>query len=266
MTWCVSIISWIADWASNLNNILSNKNSATRWKNTIHRCQYPMTAAYAFTNYRSQGQTLPYVIVDIGSPLPTGTLSLFNLYVALSRSNQTVAGFQRWPFQSFAWSSVNGWSAEDERLETWTKRQKSGITDVCFRGRYYLLGRIIVIVVMIEKMINGTVFPKERKECVGGFWNLPVEFAIRDSGGQRTFVKQRTFTVTWLHAYYKKSSGFAPTLLSCCFSFRYRGGMFTYRYTPSCLWLIHSLVRFTQLLLLLGHLLSIFKIEAQIYE
>ncbi|KAJ7024605.1 hypothetical protein C8F04DRAFT_888544, partial [Mycena alexandri] len=34
----------------------------------------------------SQGQTLPYVIVDIGTP-PTGGLSLFNLYVALSRKD-----------------------------------------------------------------------------------------------------------------------------------------------------------------------------------
>ncbi|KAH7870856.1 hypothetical protein F5879DRAFT_812861 [Lentinula edodes] len=43
-----------------------------------------MTAAYAFTDYRAQGQTIPSVLVDIGKP-PTGTLSLFNLYVALSR-------------------------------------------------------------------------------------------------------------------------------------------------------------------------------------
>ncbi|KIM70349.1 hypothetical protein SCLCIDRAFT_36977, partial [Scleroderma citrinum Foug A] len=42
--------------------------------------------AYAFTDYRSQGQTIPYVIVDIANP-PTGGLSLFNLYVALSRSS-----------------------------------------------------------------------------------------------------------------------------------------------------------------------------------
>ncbi|KAJ7246447.1 hypothetical protein C8J57DRAFT_1081470, partial [Mycena rebaudengoi] len=40
----------------------------------------------AFTDYRFQGQTIPYVLVDIGKP-PTGTLSLFNLYVALSRSS-----------------------------------------------------------------------------------------------------------------------------------------------------------------------------------
>ena len=42
-------------------------------------------AAYAFTDYCSQGQTILYVIVDIASP-PTGTLSLFNLYIVLSRS------------------------------------------------------------------------------------------------------------------------------------------------------------------------------------
>ncbi|KAF8546656.1 hypothetical protein OG21DRAFT_1364943, partial [Imleria badia] len=47
-----------------------------------------MTAAYAFTDYpgRSQGQTIPAVLVDIAT-LPSGGLSLFNLYVALSRSS-----------------------------------------------------------------------------------------------------------------------------------------------------------------------------------
>ena len=52
---------------------------AVRWK------QVPMTAAYAFTDYCSQEQTLPYVIVDIASP-QTGTLSIFNLYIVLSTS------------------------------------------------------------------------------------------------------------------------------------------------------------------------------------
>ena len=45
-----------------------------------------MTPAYAFTDYRSQGQTIPFVMVDIATPL-TGGLSIFNLYVALSRSS-----------------------------------------------------------------------------------------------------------------------------------------------------------------------------------
>ncbi|THH12700.1 hypothetical protein EW146_g7451 [Bondarzewia mesenterica] len=53
---------------------------------TVTRCQLPITAAYAFTDYRAQGQTIPYVVVDIAPP-PNGTLSLFNLYVALSRSS-----------------------------------------------------------------------------------------------------------------------------------------------------------------------------------
>jgi hypothetical protein len=54
-------------------------------RSVCHR-QFPMTVAYAFTDYRSQGQTLPYVIIDITKP-PTGALDLFNLYVALSRSS-----------------------------------------------------------------------------------------------------------------------------------------------------------------------------------
>ncbi|TFK78128.1 hypothetical protein K466DRAFT_463427, partial [Polyporus arcularius HHB13444] len=45
-----------------------------------------ITAAYAFTDYRSQGQTIPTVIVDLHTP-PGGRLTLFNIYVALSRSS-----------------------------------------------------------------------------------------------------------------------------------------------------------------------------------
>ncbi|KAF8836900.1 hypothetical protein BDN67DRAFT_910225 [Paxillus ammoniavirescens] len=49
-----------------------------------------MTAAYAFTDYQSQGQTIPYVLVDIATP-PSGSLNLFNLYVALSHSSESLA-------------------------------------------------------------------------------------------------------------------------------------------------------------------------------
>ncbi len=45
-----------------------------------------MTEAF-FMDYRSQGQTIPYVIVNIAKP-PTETLTLFNVYVALSRSSR----------------------------------------------------------------------------------------------------------------------------------------------------------------------------------
>ena len=54
-------------------------------KYRILRRQYAMTPGYAFTDYKSQGQTIEYVIIDIGRP-PTGKLSPFGTYVALSRS------------------------------------------------------------------------------------------------------------------------------------------------------------------------------------
>ena len=53
-------------------------------KKTVNRVQLPLTLVYAFTDYRSQGQTLYPVIVDIGPP-PFGHLTPFNMYVALSR-------------------------------------------------------------------------------------------------------------------------------------------------------------------------------------
>ena len=51
---------------------------------TVHRTQLPLTLAYTFTDYRSQGQSLKPIIVDIGPP-PYGRLTPFNMYVALSR-------------------------------------------------------------------------------------------------------------------------------------------------------------------------------------
>ena len=35
---------------------------------TVTRARFPITGAYAFTDYRVQGQTIPYVVVDIASP------------------------------------------------------------------------------------------------------------------------------------------------------------------------------------------------------
>ena len=61
-------------------NFTINKNGT---KTTVTRYQLPLTLAYAFTDYRSQGQTLEPVIVDIGPP-PFGHLKTFNVYVALS--------------------------------------------------------------------------------------------------------------------------------------------------------------------------------------
>ena len=89
---------------------------------TVRRRQFPVTAAYAFTDYRSQleGQTpsLPYLIIDITSP-PTGTLSLFNLYVALSRSSgrASIRLLRNFDDKLFMASHDPALVDEDERLE-----------------------------------------------------------------------------------------------------------------------------------------------------
>lgn len=61
-------------------------DSSTRGRKiTVRRRQFPLTAAYAFTDYRAQGQTIPNVLIDIRKP-PSFALTPFNAYVALSRS------------------------------------------------------------------------------------------------------------------------------------------------------------------------------------
>ncbi|KAH7104441.1 hypothetical protein BKA62DRAFT_755124 [Auriculariales sp. MPI-PUGE-AT-0066] len=55
-------------------------------RQTVERQQPHVTGAYAFTNYRSQGQTLAPVIVDLATPATGGELSPFNAYVACSRA------------------------------------------------------------------------------------------------------------------------------------------------------------------------------------
>jgi ATP-dependent exoDNAse (exonuclease V) alpha subunit len=84
---------------------------------TVSRLQFPITAAYAFTDYRSQGQTIPYVIVDIGKP-PFGKLTPFNAYVALSRAKgrhgiRLLRDFDRQLFQTVPCHKL---AMEDERL------------------------------------------------------------------------------------------------------------------------------------------------------
>ncbi|KAI5981876.1 hypothetical protein EDD15DRAFT_2330172 [Pisolithus albus] len=99
---------------------LSNQN-AMQWQNrtrSVRRRQVPMTAAYAFTDYRSQGQTLLCIIVDIATP-PSGGLNLFNLYVALSRSARRHCIRLLGDFnEKLFWKShCNELILEDDRLE-----------------------------------------------------------------------------------------------------------------------------------------------------
>jgi len=100
---------------------------------SVRQCQFPMTAAYAFTDYRSQGQTIPYVMVDLASP-PSGKLSLFNLYVALSRSSgqQTIRLLRPFEDRMFMEPHSPELLQEDDRLadadrqtEEWWAVQKA---------------------------------------------------------------------------------------------------------------------------------------------
>ena len=77
-----------------------------------------MTVAYAFTDYRSQGQTIPYILIDIATP-PTGGLNLFNLYVALSQSSSqsTIRLLRDFDEKLFQMSHKPEFIAEDDRLE-----------------------------------------------------------------------------------------------------------------------------------------------------
>jgi ATP-dependent exoDNAse (exonuclease V) alpha subunit len=94
---------------------------------TVHRTvvqwQYPMTGAYAFTDYRSQGQTIPYVLVDIATPA-FGSLDLFNLYVALSRSSGrgTIRLLRDFNEEIFKQRHSAELLQEDDRLE-WLNEQ-----------------------------------------------------------------------------------------------------------------------------------------------
>ena len=100
---------------------------------TVTRTQFPITGAYAFTDYRAQGQTIPYVVIDIASP-PTSGLSLFNLYVALSRSSgrNTIRLLRDFDDKMFLQGHVPELLEEDERLgelddvtrEWWTKMKE----------------------------------------------------------------------------------------------------------------------------------------------
>ncbi|KIK13899.1 hypothetical protein PISMIDRAFT_17663 [Pisolithus microcarpus 441] len=83
----------------------------------VQQVQYPITPAYAFTDYRSQGQTLSHIIVDIARP-PTGGLMLFNLYVALSRSSgrETIRLLRDFDEKLFLASHSTDLIAEDDRL------------------------------------------------------------------------------------------------------------------------------------------------------
>ncbi|KIK25556.1 hypothetical protein PISMIDRAFT_48220, partial [Pisolithus microcarpus 441] len=81
--------------------------------------------AYAFTDYRAQGQTISSVIVDIARP-PSGGLNLFNLYVALSRSSgrDTIRLLRDFNEKLFLCNHSTDLLAEDDRLAVLDEQTK----------------------------------------------------------------------------------------------------------------------------------------------
>ncbi|KAJ7130996.1 hypothetical protein C8R44DRAFT_698999 [Mycena epipterygia] len=92
--------------------------------------------AWIYRIYRSQGQTIPYVLVDIATP-PTGGLSLFNLYVALSRSSgrETIRLLRDFDDELFMKSHDPMLLAEDDRLEALNEQTKRWWEEMQARGR-----------------------------------------------------------------------------------------------------------------------------------
>ncbi|EUC67452.1 ATP-dependent DNA helicase PIF1, partial [Rhizoctonia solani AG-3 Rhs1AP] len=92
---------------------LPNKKELTIWRE-----QLPLTPAYAFTDYRSQGQTIPYIIMDLATP-PTGGLTPFNGYVTISRSrtSKTARLLRDFDDKLFTTPPNEHLVLEDKRLE-----------------------------------------------------------------------------------------------------------------------------------------------------
>jgi hypothetical protein len=92
---------------------------------TVKRRQFPITPAYAFTDYHAQGQTIPYVLIDIALP-PSGALSLFNVYVALSQSSgqEGIRLLQDFDDNIFKKSHDTHLLLEDDRLEILSNETK----------------------------------------------------------------------------------------------------------------------------------------------
>lgn len=100
---------------------------------TVSRRQLPLTAAYAFTDYRAQGQTIPHVIVDIASPPSGSELTLFNIYVALSRSKgrQSIRLLRDFDERLLFKAQVPELETEDIKLRMWDEQTRKWWTEMC---------------------------------------------------------------------------------------------------------------------------------------
>jgi hypothetical protein len=87
-----------------------------------------MTPAYAFMDYKAQGQTMECVITDIAKP-PTGSLSPFNAYVTLSCScgRHTIRLLQDFEERLFTTHPSEELQKEDAQLAILEKKNHGAI-------------------------------------------------------------------------------------------------------------------------------------------
>ena len=91
----------------------------------LMRRQLAIVPGYAFTDYKAQGQTMDCVIVDISKP-PSGSISPFSVYVALSRSRgrDTIRILRDFDASLFMHHPSEDLRVDMERLEKLDERTK----------------------------------------------------------------------------------------------------------------------------------------------
>ena len=92
----------------------------------VDREQFALTPAYTFTDFKSQGQTIEHVIVDLAKP-PSGKLNGFHSYVALSRSRgqKTIRLLRDFDEKLFTTHPNEDLRKEDARLHSLTEETLS---------------------------------------------------------------------------------------------------------------------------------------------
>lgn len=105
-----------------------NINTTSRAK--VQRRQFAITPAYAFTDFKSQGQTIEQVIVDLGKT-SSFALDPFHAYVALSRSRgrETIRLLRDFDDKLLTHHPSEDLRQEDERLSRLAKATQDCIQD-----------------------------------------------------------------------------------------------------------------------------------------
>jgi hypothetical protein len=108
-----------------LSEVTFNIHYHNNPKTQIHRHQYPVCVAYAFTDHKSQGQTIEYVIVDIG-PTKKFPIDPFTTYVALSCSCgcETIRLLQDFDHRIFTTHPSEDLCLEDQHLQVLADQTK----------------------------------------------------------------------------------------------------------------------------------------------